>query len=132
VRVFAVFLVLVISTLFCGQPAEEWQLRGWTPTPPLVEPTQTPFIIVYTSTPVSTYTQLVKEVTSTPKPEYLCVVADEAVYLRPSASMDNYPISPLPNGARVLRLGGQKEDWIFVEYSEFSGWVHSEYLESCE
>jgi hypothetical protein len=128
-RKFSLLFAFLAVSLACGR-TEPRRLDLYPS--PTVLPTQTPFVIVWTSTPVYTYTPIVKEVTSTPKPEYLCVVADEAVYLRPSASMDNYPISPLPNGARVLRLGGEKEDWIFVEYGEFSGWVHSEYLESCK
>jgi hypothetical protein len=123
------FIAIFVTIIACGRTAPRRLELYPSPT---VLPTQTERVVIYTTTPLSTYTSIVKEVTSTPKPEYLCIVADEAVYLRPSASMDNYPISPLPNGARVLRLGGEKEDWIFVEYGEFSGWIRQEYLKNCK
>jgi hypothetical protein len=124
--------LMVMAILACGKPAEEWQLRGWTVTPSPFLPTQTPFIVVHTTTPVYTYTPIVKEVTSTPKPVYLCVVADVAVHLRPSPSIDNYPITPLSNGTKLMDLGGKREEWIFVQYGELSGWVRSEYTKSCK
>jgi hypothetical protein len=124
----AAFLVLLLSS--CNRASDDDDgIVFWTPTPP---PTQTERVVIHTTTPIYTYTPIVKIVTETPSPEYLCVTADENVYLRPSPGIDNYPITPLPNGTRLMTdLGGKKEEWIFVQYGELSGWVHQKYLEDC-
>lgn len=128
--------IVALVSVFCGQPAEQWQLRGWTQTPPLAEPTQTERVVIYTTTPVYTYTPLVKIVTETPSPEYLCVTAIENVNLRPSPGTENYPITPLPFGAKLVDLGGRDEatdgSWAFVSFGRKRGWVNLAYLENCE
>ncbi len=125
------FLVLVMAMLACGQPAQEWELRGWTVTPPPfsststpIAPTQTPYIIQITNTPESTPipTESVGK----------CVNATESVYLRPSAGNDNYPIMPLPNGAILYDLGGRSGNWIFVRYQDKDGWVNMQYVGVCK
>src|SRR5688572_33483202 len=80
-------LVLALGVLACGQPAEEWQLRGWTVTPSLTadaEPTQTPVLVEITTTPNATYTPVLVPVTVTPNELQgeKCITANEAVYLR--------------------------------------------------
>lgn len=122
--------LLVMALLACGQPAEEWQSRGWTVTPSPFSPTQTPAIVQITTTPASTYTPIVKVVTETPLGS-LCVSATVAVHLRPSPSDENHPVSTLLNGTVVEDLGGRDGVWWFVEYGELSGWVHSSYVVAC-
>jgi hypothetical protein len=99
---------------------------------PTVLPTQTERVVQITTTPVFTYTPIVKVVTETPKPGYLCVTADENVYLRPSADLTGYPIAPLPNGSRLTDLGGRNGSFAFVSYGEFSGWVHLKFVINCK
>lgn len=124
----AAFLMLLLSS--CNRASENDDgIVFWTPTSP---PTQTPRIVQITTTPIYTYTPIVKIITETPSPEYLCVTAIETVHLRPSASTDNYPVMVLENGSRLTDLGGRKEKWIFVQYGEFSGWVHQKYLDNCK
>lgn len=99
--------------------------------------TQTPIYVPITTTPVFTYTPIVIEVTSTPEPDgYLCVTASEAVYLRPSPSVDNYPITPLPLGAKLRDFGGREDNddgsWAFVQFGSRRGWVNSSYVQICE
>lgn len=124
----AVFVAAVVS-LACG--SENPRRLELYPSPTVV-PTQTQRIVVWTSTPELTYTPVVKIITGTPENTvFLCVSADEAVYLRPSANNQNYPVAPLPNGARLTDLGGRDGKWVFVEYDELSGWVHQDYIENC-
>lgn len=127
IRLF--FLFLAITILACGSTTPRRLNLYPSPT---VLPTQTERVVVWTSTPLSTYTPIVKEVTSTPKPEYLCVTAVETVHLRPSPSIQNYPIKVLKNGARLTDLGGRSGNWAFVSNGEEQGWVHQKYLEQCE
>lgn len=123
-------LPLVMALLACGQPAEEWQSRGWTVTPSPFSPTQTPAIVQITTTPASTYTPVVKVVTETPLGS-LCISALVTVHLRPSAGTGGYPITVLENKTVVEDLGGRDGVWWFVKYGELSGWVHSSYVVAC-
>jgi hypothetical protein len=131
-KILAALFVLAVVLLACGQPAPEWQLRGWTVTPSPFEPTQTPVVVQITTTPPLTYTPIVKVVTETPRPtEKMCVDALVAVHLRPSPNESGYPIMVLVNGAVVEDLGGRSGEWIFVRYIEAQGWVFEEYLSAC-
>lgn len=121
--------VLALAIIACGSSAPRRLNLYPSPT---VLPTQTERIVVWTATPLSTYTPIVKEVTSTPNPEYLCVTATVAVHLRPSPSSDNYPVMVLPNGARLTDLGGRNGNWSFVSYGDKSGWVNSDYTKNCK
>jgi hypothetical protein len=62
----------------------------------------------------------------------ICVLADEAVYLRPSVSNEYYPILPLRNGSRLIDLGGRTGRWWFVQYEDKQGWVYGIYLDECQ
>lgn len=127
--VLAIGLV-VLAMLACGQPAAEWQLRGWTVTPSLTQtfantltptvPTQTPFVQVITATMEATKEVLAK-----------CVQSDLTVYLRPSANTTGYPIEVLANGQKVLDLGGRVGKWWFVAHGANQGWIDSNYLSDC-
>jgi hypothetical protein len=127
-------LVLVVAQLACGQPAEEWQLRGWTVTPSqtlmVAQPTQTPVVVQETVVVVAQQTVVVVAQV-TPTPANLCVVAQEAVYLRPAPNSDFYPIDPLTNGTEVLLTGSKDGDWVFVIVGVRSGWVKSNWLGDC-
>lgn len=125
-------LALVVVQLACGKPAEEWQLRGWTQTPPLPKPTQTERVVQITTTPVFTYTPVVKIVTGTPENTvFLCVSADEAVYLRASPDTEFHPIDPLPNGTKVTDTKTRSGNWAFVQLGEDAGWINLNYLKKC-
>jgi hypothetical protein len=130
-KFIVMFLVLVFASVACGTPAEEWQLRGWT-----VTPHPTSLETLPTETPLPTQTPFIVEITNTPLltsvPVNLCVNAEVAVYLRPSASDENYPIMPLPNDVTLTDLGGRSENWIFVSYEEKQGWVHGDYVGDCQ
>jgi len=121
------FLVLVVATLACGTPAEEWELRGWTVTPSLSQPaTTTPTLVVATQTP------FIIEVTNTNQPaDILCIVAQEAVNLRPSPNITGYPIVALKNGEKVIDLGGRSGTFMFVQIGDKQGWVHGDYVRAC-
>lgn len=121
--------VLAISMLACGSTTPRRLNLYPSPT---VLPTQTERIVVWTATPLSTYTPIVKEVTSTPNPEYLCVTADEAVHLRPSADLTGYPIASLPKGTRLTDLGGRENEFAFVTNGEQQGWVKLDFVKICE
>lgn len=126
---FAMFLV----TLACGSGSQEPRRLNLYPSPTVL-PTQTPFVLQITTTPIDTQTPFVKEVTQTPSPaDSLCVSATVAVYLRPTASTVNHPITPLENRTVVQDLGGRSEDgkWYFVQHGEAQGWVFAEYLSAC-
>lgn len=120
---------LVLVGLACGRTTPRTLDLYPSPT---VLPTQTERIVVWTSTPVQTYTPLVKIITETPSPKYLCVSADEAVHLRPSPGIDNYPIEVLKNGSKVMDLGGRDGDWGFFSYGSEQGWISLKYLETCK
>ena len=122
---------MVLVTLACGTQTEEWRMRGWTATPSATvsssdeaKPTQTPFVVVVTSTPQN----------PTPSPEalFLCVVADKAVYLRPSPEATLYPLDPIPSGTQVLDTGTRKGNWVFVQIGDSKGWINMEYLGKCD
>jgi hypothetical protein len=129
-QIFFGVLAIVLAMLACGQPAEEWQLRGWTVTPSLTSTVaNTPTLVLATQTP------FIGEITSTPQPtaEVLakCISADVAVHLRPSPSTENYPIEALANGIEVKDLGGRSGKWWFVVVGDKQGWVDSNYLGEC-
>ena len=130
-QIFLIFFgILVLAILACGQPAEEWQLRGWTVTPSLTQtiantltptvPTQTPFVQIITATAEATKEVLAK-----------CVEANVTVHLRPSANTSGYPIEVLANGERIVDLGGRVGKWWFVSHGANQGWVDSNYLTQC-
>jgi hypothetical protein len=132
------FLLIVFISLACGRSAgspKSEPFTFWTPTP---NSTQTPIIIVHTTTPLPTQTPevIVLIATSTPYTNRLCVIADQAVYLRPSASDDGYPILPLTKGLELLDLGGREGDWAFVQYTNErgeikQGWSNIHWLGDC-
>ena len=62
-----------------------------------------------------------------------CVVTvDVAVYLRPSPSEENYPITELANGSELEDLGGKDGDWLFVRFADKEGWVYGKYISGCD
>src|SRR4026207_1477918 len=95
------FLLLVVAMLACGSTTPRELVLYPSETP---NASQTPILVQITTTPLPTQTSIVVLVTKTATT--LCVVANEAVYLRPSASDNNYPILPLSNGSRLTDLGG--------------------------
>jgi hypothetical protein len=100
---------------------------------PTVAATQTP-IYMEVEVPVTQVVEkkIVVEVTPTPQATgRLCVSATVAVYLRPSPSDDNYPIMPLPNSSVLTDLGGRDGDWLFVQFSDKTGWVNGSYVGAC-
>ena len=128
-RIILAVLVLLIVTLACGgQPAPKRELNLY-PTATSAA-TQTPIVVEVVETQV-----IVVEITPTPVPpqavEKMCVSAVEAVYLRPSPSDDNYPITSLPNGVELTDLGGRDGSWLFVQYGDAQGWVNGAYLGDC-
>lgn len=130
VRIVLAGLVLALVTLACGGTAPRTPIVLYPS--PTSDATQTP---VYLTVPVEV-TKVVKEtaivdVTQTPLPITLCVRADEAVYLRPSANDQNYPIMALPNGSQLVDLGGRDGVWYFVQHGDKSGWINSNYLTAC-
>ena len=130
VRRSCTVLFLVVMLISCKkETADDQGIVFWTPSAP---PTQTPWVLEITTTPVYTYTPIVKEVTSTPKPEYLCVTAVETVHLRPSPSVQNYPITVLQNGTRLTDLGGRSGNWAFVSNGEEQGWINLDFVKNCE
>lgn len=123
-------VALVVAQLSCGTPSSS-QFHS-TPT---VAPTQTPIVqkviqtavVVWTTTPKPTR----PSPTATSATRY-CISATEAVYLRPSPSISNYPIVELKNGTTVLDLGGRNGNWMFVEIGTKRGWVNRKYIKECE
>lgn len=130
VRRSCTVLLLVVVLASCRKASgNDDGIVFWTPSAP---PTQTPRIVEITTTALSTYTPIVKVVTETPEPGYLCVTADEAVHLRPSPSIENYPIDVLKNGTKLLDLGGRDGEWRFVRFDKQTGWVNQAYVTACE
>lgn len=124
-------LLLVVAHLACGSPAPDYVLRGWTVTPSVVaQPSQTPFVVKETVV-VAHQETVVVVAHVTPTPGRLCVVAQEAVYLRPSPSTDNHPIVPLLSREEVLDLGGRSGTWIFAQVRDKQGWVQGKYVGEC-
>ena len=117
-------LGILLATVACQREGRRELVLYPTPT---VVPTQTPFLVQITTTPV----MVVIEITHTPTSSTLCVKATVAVYLRPSPSDQNYPITEIPNGAELVDLRGRSDKWIFVEMENNQGWVHEDYVAPC-
>jgi hypothetical protein len=129
-RILLAVLVLVLSSLACGGTATRQPLVLYPTNTP--DATQTPIFVereVQVTTVVEQTT--IVEVTNTPNSGRLCVSALVAVHLRPSPSDQNYPILALPNGAELTDLGGRDGKWLFAQYGDKTGWVHSDYLGVC-
>lgn len=122
------FVVLALLALACGsQTPRRLELYP----SPTSNPTQTPFVVEVTK-------EVVRQVTTTPEPTetpestvFLCVSAEESVYLRPSPSTANYPVAALPAGDRVEDLGGRDGVWMFVRWEDKTGWVNQAYVKVC-
>ena len=114
-------LGILLATVACQREGRRELVLYPTPT---VVPTQTPFLVQITTTPV----MVVIEITHTPTSSTLCVKATVAVYLRPSPSDQNYPITEIQNGERLSDLGGRNGKWMFVEIGDKQGWVHEYYV----
>jgi hypothetical protein len=127
-RILLAVLVLVLVSLACGGQAPRRELNLWPTATP--NATQTPIVVEVVETQV-----IVVEITPTPAPtqavEKMCVSATVAVYLRPSPSDQNYPITSLPNGAELIDLGGRDGSWLFVQYGDSQGWVNEGYVGDC-
>lgn len=136
---FAITLFVValwLASWACGNPAPEHVLRGWTLTPSptfvVAQATQTPHIVQETIV-------VAQVITTTPEPTgepvVLCVVAQEAVNLRPSPSEINYPILSLEKGQEVTDLQGRSGVWHFyrvtLDGQDFEGWINSQYIGIC-
>jgi len=139
-RMVMAVIVLVMATLSCrtGNPERKLVLYP----SPTSEATQTPFLVEITTTPVPT-TYIV--ITATAKPTEptvsiqlteLCVSAEKAVNLRPSANDDGYPILQLSKGDKVTDMGGRSEldgtTWMYVQIGKYQGWINSRYLGKCK
>lgn len=124
-------MLLVLAILSCNLAPSESKVLDLYPTPTQAI-TQTAFIVQITTTPPPTPTPLVVVVSSTPESGYLCVTADENVYLRPSPSMENHPIVPLPRGTRIADSGSRSGNWAFVKVDEYSGWVNTLWTTPCK
>ena len=129
-KTYLPLIVLALSALACGgQTPRRLELY---PTITVL-PTQTERVLILTQTPNATYTPVVIVVSQTPASGVFCVSAAEAVYLRPSPAVDNYPIATIRNGSKVRDLGGRSDAWVFVAIGNESGWVNSIYLsDNCE
>ena len=126
-RILIAILALALVSMACAAGAA-------TPKPslypsPTILPTQTPYIVEVTTTPVPTLPPVIVQVT--PTPGTYCVASLVSVHMRPSPNEENYPITVLSNGARVIDLGGRTGKWYFVQYGNQQGWVHSDYLGNC-
>jgi hypothetical protein len=129
-KILIVLATLVAASLACSSgPATERPSLYPSPT---VQPTQTAWVqvIQLTSEPV------VVEITSTPVAtqavKKLCVVAIKAAYLRPSPSLDNYPITEVLSGGEIIDLGGRSGGWWFVQHGDKQGWMSSIFIGDCE
>ncbi len=124
-------MLLVLAIMACNLAPSESKVLDLYPTPtPAI--TQTAFIVQITTTPPPTPTPFVVVVSSTPESGYLCVTADENVYLRPSPSMENHPIVPLPRGTRIADSGSRSGNWAFVKVDDYSGWVNTLWTTPCK
>jgi hypothetical protein len=132
---FLLPLGVLVLMLACGSavptPDRQATLRAALYPSPTPDATQTPVLVEITK---------VVQITVTPQPTAkptmtrqikLCVTAIETVYLRPSASERNYPITTLTNGVEVMDRGGRDGEWIFVEVGDKQGWIHSKYIKPC-
>ena len=106
--------VIVLATVGCRlSPSEPRELNLY-PSPTVLA-TQTPIVVIHTSTPLPTLTPVYIQITNTPEQVLAkCVLANVAVHLRPSPSTENYPIQVLANGQKVTDLGGRTSKWWFV------------------
>lgn len=118
--------VLVLAMLACGRTTPRELVLYPTET---LNPTQTPYLVEVTTTPLPTYTPVLVVVTPDAR---LCVSATVAVHLRPSPGDDNYPITALSNGTELIDLGGRSGSWYFVSTGTEQGWVHKNYLKACQ
>jgi hypothetical protein len=125
-KVELAFFIVVLAILGCRSGSQRTLVlypsttSTFANTPTQVLATQTPYIVEVTTTSGPTKEALA-----------ICVTADEAVYLRPSASAENYPILSLPYGSRLKDLGGRIGNWVFVQYHDNQGWVYGDYLGRC-
>lgn len=137
---FAPFLLILLSILACrtGDSEQRDKVFSALYPSPTSDATQTPIIQTVIATKVvqitTTPIPIVPTFTNTPaKPvRQLCVSATETVYLRPSPSIENYPITQLENGVKVTDLGGRNGAWWFVEWKDKRGWINSKYLKECQ
>lgn len=123
--ILAGVLAIALAMLACGAAAPRRLELYPSPTP---NATQTPMIVEVQSSPVVVVVEVTVSSTPTGKP---CVNAAVAVHLRPSASDQNYPIMVIPNGTELRDLGGRSEKWMFVQIGDKHGWVHGDYVQSC-
>lgn len=121
--------ILIFVSFACGSASPKRQLDLYPS--PTINPTQTQRIVIFTQTPDLTSTPIFIVVSQTPTSNELCVSADEAVWLRPSPSIDNYPIVPVANGTRLHDLGGRVGSWDFVALGDKRGWIYGEFLKPC-
>lgn len=128
---FLALALLVLAILSCNLAPSESKVLDLYPTPTSVI-TQTPVFVLITTTPANTPTPLVVVVSPTPESKFLCVTADENVYLRPSPSMVNHPIVPLPRGTRIADSGSRSGSWAFVKVGDYSGWVNTLWTKPCK
>jgi biopolymer transport protein ExbD len=128
-RAVMAVVLLVLVSVACRRGETERVNLFPSPTP---DATQTPVYVQVTQ---------VVQITVTPQPTAkptmtrqikLCVTAIETVYLRPSASENNYPVTTLTNGVEVVDKGGRDGEWIFVEVGDKQGWVYAEYIKPCQ
>lgn len=128
-RIIFASTILAISALACatGSPRKLELYPS-----PTVLPTQTPFVLEITTTPLPTDFVII---TTTPVPTentvFLCVSANEAVYLRASPGTEFHPITPLSNGTKVIDTKTRSGNWAFVQLGEDAGWINTKYLERC-
>lgn len=126
-----VILVLVVVQLACRQESSDGKRIDFSQ-PTVVVPTQTA-VVVHETVEATVVVQSTVVVQITPTPARLCVVVQETVYLRPSASEIAYPIQPLPDGTELFDLGGRSNGFYFVKLSDNTqGWVYSKYIGDCK
>jgi hypothetical protein len=125
---FAIF-VLVLGVLACGQTTPR-QLSLYVSA--TAEIAVSPLVVQVTTTPNATQTPNVVVISATPAAlGVFCVNAPVAVHLRPSPNAENYPIMAIPNGTKLLDLGGRSGKWAFVELGDKQGWVNGAYVGDC-
>lgn len=131
-RILFALGVLGAALLACGGQGPRRLELYPSSTAPVILPTQTERVVIWTQTPNATPAPVYVQITTTPNAEFVCVSAAETVYLRPAPNAQNYPITALPNGSQLLDMGGRDGNWMFVEYATKRGWVNSAYVGSCE
>ena len=65
------------------------------------------------------------------QPEHVCVIAETALNLRPTAGTAEPPIATLLKGQRLTLLVDDGT-WAYVLYGEQAGFVRSVYVERCQ